>query len=355
MESEKTILLSNSIDNSYTGDSINSESITLPFRISNVILLSPGKWNGLDFTAEDISTGFKLTDWSDKKNYELIKDHDDEPLSVNGFVGYTTGIHLSQENEMDNNGREIPANSLVGNLELWDKEMVVKLGFAKAKFGISAKLKGYELSGRFFIQKYNNFSVVDNPACKMSYVNLADNTCPECGENPCSCNKEELACKKKKMEEDEKKEEIKEEPKEEKLEEISQSNLLKGGLIEEQNMENIQNDMNAMPAIEAKAVEVKSEAILEEVAKVDANAELVKGLSAQIATLSETIKVLSERVEKVEKLSESTSKLSEKKVDAPMLKMGRPLSIVELAQAKDNRHSKGVLAMAQHMLSLQSK
>jgi len=142
---------------------LDPKKITIPTILKDVTLLSPGNWNGLKFSADEIRNAFQLTDWHDKKNYELIKDHADKPLSVNDWVGYVRNIRLSSD------------GSLVGDLELWDEQMIIKLVHAKAKFGISAKVLGMEMDGEFRNFTFANFSIVDNPACKEAYVNLSEN------------------------------------------------------------------------------------------------------------------------------------------------------------------------------------
>jgi hypothetical protein len=359
----------------------NTSQLTLPYVLNNVVLLTPGFWNGYVFASEDIKNGFELTDWKDKKNFELIKDHADKPLSVDSFVGYAKEIRLSKDGEIDYSGKVVPKGSLVGNLELWDEGMITKLVLAKAKFGVSAKVKGYEDSGVFKIQSFNNFSIVDNPACKNAYINLSDNTevvklaettsssmpgeavassgleptkvCDKCKKTPCECKVED-----KKLEEDE--EEIEEEEddstvtEEPELEELKEdSKLLKGGSKEEQKMEMAKEQEQAVSETKVEVEQAKAE----EVKAPEATAELSAVLS-KIEELSLSIKAIAERVDKVEKLSQKTETLSDKKeksVEGIIFKIGKPMTVQELSQSKDNRHSAGILAMASHIQALQNK
>jgi hypothetical protein len=471
---------------------VSLESISLPYVIPNKVLLSEGLWNGYFFSAQDISEAFKLTDWHNKKNFELIKDHADKPLSVDSFIGYVRNMKIAGNGEKDSDGNDIPMGSLVGDLELWDKDMVIKLALAKAKFGISAKLKGYEEGTNFRIQSFANFSVVDNPACKSAYINLSDNgMTSELGEKIDRMVKHiKDSLKKKHPEWDDKKIEstawatvnarikkmseedyIDEDLPEEDIDEeeiidedlkegfvppeaaqnnakkvlgwkekygdevkgmtqvgwtranqlasgkglslntvkrmamfnrhrknsevaseykdtpwkdrgylawlgwggtsgidwaisVSESNkdlkqeesdltLLKGGLNKEQNMESTKEQseqtLSQVPVAEVPKVEAK----LEE-AKVDTTALL----STKLEEISAAIKVLSERLDKVETLATKTKELSDKKVEKSVeghsFKIAKPMTIKELSQVKDGRHSKGILSMAQHLQALQS-
>jgi len=148
------------VNSEQVGESIPStKDITIPTIIKDKVLLSPGKWNGYLFTAEDIIRGYQNTDWSDKKNFELIKDHS---KSVDAFVGYVRNIRVT------------PDGKLIGDLELWDEKIIRDLVVLKAKFGISARVLGYEEGERFRIQSFNNFSIVSDPACKEAYINLSN-------------------------------------------------------------------------------------------------------------------------------------------------------------------------------------
>lgn len=140
-----------------------TSQLTVPTTIKDKPLLTPGTWNGLLFEGNEIEMAFRNTDWTNKKNYELIKDHADKPLSVDAWVGYVKNLRVK-------NG------SLYGDLELWDEDIIRKLVHAKAKFGISAKVKGVENEGVFRKFTFANFSVVDDPACKEAYINLSDSS-----------------------------------------------------------------------------------------------------------------------------------------------------------------------------------
>lgn len=131
-----------------------------PYIIKDVLLLSPGIWNGKKFSQESISNGYYKTDWSNKENYALIYSHDER---AENWVGNAINRRLTEDGK------------LYGDLELYDKTLAIKLGKGKAKLGISAKIYG-ELSdeGDFDIARFNNFSVVYNPACTEAFINLSE-------------------------------------------------------------------------------------------------------------------------------------------------------------------------------------
>jgi len=141
-----------------------SESLMQEFKSSGKIilrdkvLLSPGNWNGLEFTSDQISKAFIATDWTDKDNFALIYDHDEK---ASNWLGNVTNIRLLSD-------------SLVGDLEIFDENLARKLTIGGAKLGISARVLGSEnKEGEFENFTFNNFSVVYDPACKNAYINLS--------------------------------------------------------------------------------------------------------------------------------------------------------------------------------------
>lgn len=144
---------------SNNASSVSREQINIPYILKDKILLSPGEWNGLLFKKEQIELAFKNTDWTNKENFALIYDHD--PRASN-WLGNVINIHLSED------------GSVLGDLELFDEDLINKLVLGKAKLGISARVLGSENDfGEFEDFTFNNFSVVYEPACKNAYINLS--------------------------------------------------------------------------------------------------------------------------------------------------------------------------------------
>lgn len=135
----------------------------IPYTISNKVLMAPGVWNGVKYSAEDIKKAFENTDWNNKDIVSLIADHADKPLSINDWLGWIVKPRLIGDN-------------IIGDLELYDEDTIVKLALAKAKFGISPRVKGIEDPENHEFKNFifENFSVVTNPAVKKAYINLSE-------------------------------------------------------------------------------------------------------------------------------------------------------------------------------------
>jgi len=136
--------------------------VKIPYIIKNKVLMAPGTWNDVRYTAEEIKRAYENTDWNNKDVISLILDHADKPLSVHDWVGWVKNVRLVGDN-------------LVGDLELYDDNVIVKLVKAKAKFGISPRVKGIEHNGELRNFTFENFSIVTNPAVKKAYINLSQN------------------------------------------------------------------------------------------------------------------------------------------------------------------------------------
>jgi hypothetical protein len=134
--------------------------LKIPTIIKNKILMAPGIWNGVEYTGDEIKRAYNNTDWKDKDIISIILDHADKPLKVSDWVGWVKNPRLEGDN-------------LIGDLELYDEPVLVKLVQAKAKFGISPRVKGLEHDGQFRNFTFENFSVVTNPAVKKAYINLS--------------------------------------------------------------------------------------------------------------------------------------------------------------------------------------
>ncbi len=135
-----------------------------PVLIKEVLLICPGNWNGVDYTSEELGKAFENTDWENKSNTHLYLDHQDtQKRGVGNWAGFVKNIKLV-------------ANDLYGDLEIWNLEMATYLKAAKAKFGISATLKGFfnEKLNRMENFKYESFSIVTEPACAPAYINLSE-------------------------------------------------------------------------------------------------------------------------------------------------------------------------------------
>jgi hypothetical protein len=143
-----------------------------PSIIKNVLLLSPGIWNETEYTSDEIAKSFNNTDWNIKKNRNLFLDHQDtKERGVGNWVGYISNPRLEKNSE------------LWGDLEIWNPLVSSYLKEAKAPFGISATLGGFEnlenksdgAKGKMENFHYESFSIVTDPACKKAQMNLSEN------------------------------------------------------------------------------------------------------------------------------------------------------------------------------------
>ena len=122
---------------------------------TNRKLMSPGVWNGLYYSPDQLQVAYNNTDWADARNVALFADHDD--LKTGSWIGYVRNQKMSGEH-------------LTGDLVVVDNEFAKKLTFG-AKFGISPKIKGKKMLDAIVDPTFENFSVVTDPACKTTWLN----------------------------------------------------------------------------------------------------------------------------------------------------------------------------------------
>jgi len=141
-------------------------NISLPLRLKNKILMSPGLWNDNFYGNEEIKKAYVNTDWTNKDARSLFWDHMDGSPDETGmprpgaknWIGEVDNPHMDGEN-------------LVGDLLIVDRDAAIKLAYG-AKLGISPKVSGEENEeGILYDFLYNNFSVVAIPAVKTAYIN----------------------------------------------------------------------------------------------------------------------------------------------------------------------------------------
>lgn len=136
----------------------------LPITINDVLLLSPGVWNNTKYTADEITNAYANTDWSNRSYTSLYLDHQDtKEAGVGNWVGYVKNARVE-------------GGTLKGDLQIWNPLLALYLNKAKAKFGISATLRGQEDPAKSKMEDFHfeSFSVVTKPACKDALINLAE-------------------------------------------------------------------------------------------------------------------------------------------------------------------------------------
>lgn len=136
--------------------------------IPHVQILGPGKWNGKIYTYESIKEAYELTDWNNPNNVSLFLDHVDK--SVGAWVGILKVPTLEKD-------------GIWGDLAFYDMNTSSKLD-AGMPFGVSVKVSGIENPEKGTMEHYTieNVSIVTNPACKMSYINNAQEVLDEMSE-----------------------------------------------------------------------------------------------------------------------------------------------------------------------------
>lgn len=145
-----------------------TDFILKPVTIKNVLLLSPGRWNDIDYTELEIQKADLNTNWEDRKFTSLYLDHQDtRERGVGNWVGY-----------VKNKRFDATTSSMYGDLEIWNPMIGAYLSQAKAKFGISATLAGRENKrlNRMEDFHFESFSIVTDPACKPAMINLSEKT-----------------------------------------------------------------------------------------------------------------------------------------------------------------------------------
>lgn len=143
--------------------------------IKNQLLLSPGEWKGQKITREAILEGIRNTNWDSQEARSLIYGHrtNDESTyygdpSPDEWVGYhSEPRYLTSSDGVDYEG-------MYADLYIYDNELASKLAYGNAKAGISEGMEYDYYSGK--INKFINSSVVNNPACKLAYLNLSEDS-----------------------------------------------------------------------------------------------------------------------------------------------------------------------------------
>ena len=133
-------------------------NIELPTIRKDIVLMSPGVWNGFEYSAEDIKNAFENTDW--KKASNLFLDHPENPNNAAGsWIGRVINQRFSD-------------GQIMGDLELWDTNTIIKTEMAKAPLGVSPRVIGEENGNKFSNFVFDNWSVVSKQAIDPAYINL---------------------------------------------------------------------------------------------------------------------------------------------------------------------------------------
>ena len=134
------------------------KEVKLPYTHKDVILMSPGTWNGFSYSVDSIKNAFLQTDWTDSDNLALYLDHLDR--SARDWIGEVFNVRMK-------------GDTLIGDLKIVsDKPTAMALAYG-AHLGISPKVEGDadEETNVMNTFAFRNFSVVKHPAIKTAYIN----------------------------------------------------------------------------------------------------------------------------------------------------------------------------------------
>jgi hypothetical protein len=136
------------------------KEVKLPYVRKNLVLMSPGIWNGYMYTPEEIKIAFNLTDWNDPDSRALFLDHQDR--SAADWIGEILNPRLDEASA-----------TFFGDIRIVShKPTAMALEFG-AHLGISPKVLGDVVGADNVIRNftYKNFSIVKTPAVKTAYIN----------------------------------------------------------------------------------------------------------------------------------------------------------------------------------------
>jgi len=240
--------------------------------LKNQLLLSPGVWNGDEYTSDIIRTVFENTDWNELRHSHLYLDHKDtqDKSGVGAWAGFVRNLKVNSNGE------------LRADLEIWHP-MAATWAKAHPSFGISATIQP-DLEGN--PKNFESFSIVHDPACKPAIINLSEN---------------KLLIRITKLEKE--------------LNDLQNEFKKLNSLNSPSENENKLNMEKKMPEEEKKEAEVqKQEPEVKEEVKEEKSEESSKELSEKVNTLSEKLdklvsvvekKILSEEEEEEEEEEES--------------------------------------------------
>lgn len=129
--------------------------ISLPFTVENVTLMSPGVWNNVEYLSSEIEEAYRRTNWDDSDVVSMFNEHDDE--DSRDWIGEVRNVRMEGE-------------ELVADIDVVTAEEARKVAYG-ARFGISPKVAGRKKNGRMRKYRYQNFSLVLDPAVKTTFLN----------------------------------------------------------------------------------------------------------------------------------------------------------------------------------------
>lgn len=133
----------------------NLSDIDVPYRVEDVVLMSPGRWNNIQYPEETLEEAVERTDWDEAHNSSVFWEHDDE--DARDWIGEVRNVRFED-------------GAVKGDIDFVDEDAARKLEYG-AHFGISPKVSGARKGRKMQRFTYDNFSLVIDPAVKTTYLN----------------------------------------------------------------------------------------------------------------------------------------------------------------------------------------
>jgi len=138
--------------------------------IYDQIMLTPGVWNGVKFTSDQIKLGISNTDWTNPENYALIDYHPKDKVipSATSWQGYFDSIsYKTLEDGVQKEG-------MYGDLYIYDPVLASKLLSRKSPLAVSIDASYARSNYGATSLKFTNTALVYRPGCKDAYIQLED-------------------------------------------------------------------------------------------------------------------------------------------------------------------------------------
>jgi hypothetical protein len=144
---------------------MSNKELQVPLLAKDVTLMSPGNWNGWNYSADELEKAFSSRDYNSEE-INLFLDHPENPNNAAGaWIGRVKNL------------RQLTDSTIKGDLEIYDQDTIYKLQIGKAKFGVSPRLLGKENKQDMSFTDifFDNWSIVSKPAQSTAMINLSSN------------------------------------------------------------------------------------------------------------------------------------------------------------------------------------
>lgn len=139
--------------------------------IYDQLMLTPGIWNGVKFSKDQIIFGIQNTDWTNPENYALIDRHtngNELPLA-NSWQGYFENI---QYKTIDDG---VEKEGMYGDLNIYDISLASKIFSKKSPLAVSIDASYSRSTYGAQKMSFSNTALVYRPGCLDAYIQLESN------------------------------------------------------------------------------------------------------------------------------------------------------------------------------------